>query len=297
MRQVFSYSNDAQGNLFRRGGAAVPDPAPTPTAQTLLDVTFDDWALGSPSTSYWNTRMANGQASGTSAELARHEVIVNPDDAGKVMRLTLLAGVQGGAGSTSMFVPLKTAVDDVTMEVRFKLVGAYDFGLGQKFPGPSGVRPGISPSFPSGGKTVVDEGFSVRCMQATHSGRPDATGMDYIYGSDVTSNYGEDGWWTPGGGTGASAANSVQMTRDTWHVLSTRVKLNTVTPSVLYDGIIHTTWDGATVYKRENRQLRVRSDVHATHLMWHWFYGGADATWAPDTDQHILIDYVKVTAA
>lgn len=283
MHNVYTYFNGTDGTVTRRGRVPVTPPAPDPTTKTLLDVTFDDWALGSPSVSYWNTRMANGLSSGVASELGRHEVIVNPDGPGKVMELTLLGGVRAGAGSTSMFVPLKQTTDDVTVEYRFKLVGAnYDFGLGQKFPGPSGVRPGISAGFPSGGNTVVDEGFSVRGMQATHSGHADGTGLTYVYGSDVAASFGQDNWW-----------NSV-LPRDAWMVRKVRVKMNTIGA---FDGIIDDKLDGVTKVLQTNRQLRVRSDVHATHLMWHFFYGGSTADWAPDTDQHIQIDYIKITAA
>jgi hypothetical protein len=244
---------------------------------TLLDVNFDDWALGSPSVAYWNERLAGGQKSGVDAELKRHEVIRNPDGAGNVCRLTLLAGVVGPRGGTGMMVPLGKPVEDAAFEARFKLVGTgYDFGRGQKFPGLSGVQPGINPSFPSGGNTVTDEGFSVRHMQ---KGR---RGMCYVYGSDVRSDYGEDAWWEP----------STGLTPNVWHTLSSRVRLNAPASS---DGIVSTSWDGAKVYERTNRRLRVRPDVQITHLMWSWFYGGSTADWAPKTNQRILIDYVRVT--
>jgi hypothetical protein len=77
-----------------------------------------------------------------------------------------------------------------------------------------------------------------------------------------------------------------------WHTLSSRVRLNAPASS---DGIVSTSWDGAKVYERTNRRLRVRPDVQITHLMWSWFYGGSTADWAPKTNQRILIDYVRVT--
>lgn len=173
-----------------------------------------------------------------------------------------------GTGSSSLYLPLPYIVyGPITMEIRFKLIDPYDLGLGQKFPGFTAVRPGIAPSFPTGGNTVVDEGWSVRGMQATHSGNPDGTMLTYIYGSDVAAEYGEDGWWTSDGEPGTSR---VQITDDTWHIRKTRIVPNTITGGVAAsDGIIEDIWNGAVKYRRTNRKLRTRSDVGVTHVLWH----------------------------
>lgn len=284
------YRYKAVGGQWDRRGATPTIPEPEPPI-TLLDTDFSEWPSGVPSVNTWNTYMAGGRASGDPDQLPNHNVTTNPDLGGKMMVVTCKAGIRGGDASASMFVPHPQTALDVTMEMKFKLVSPYDFDLGQKLPGLGGVRSGISAGYPSGGNTVTDQGFSVRGMQATHSGKPDGTGMAYIYGSDVVAAYGEDGWHTVGGV--ADAAN-VQYQTGTWITRRLRVRLNDIGSA---NGIIHEQIDGATVYYRDNRQLRTHAGVLHTHFWWHWFYGGNTDDWAPETDQYIWIDYVTITAA
>jgi hypothetical protein len=175
-------------------------------------------------------------------------------------------------------------------------VGAdFDFGTGAKTPGLSGVKPGTAGTFPSGCKTITDEGFSCRHMWATHSGYPDFAGLNYMYGKDASDagwTCGEDGWWTdPPNQTVKTVPPVVLMTPNVWHVTRDHVKVNTVGAA---DGIFQTWQDDVLVYDRSNRQMRTRNDVLCGYIMWSWFYGGSTADWAPSTDQHIWIDYVKV---
>lgn len=288
---VFTYG-DLDGTLSRRSQVPVSEP---PTDEVVLfEQDFSTVPLGTMTSTLWNTHMLGGGSGGNNPGMVgRHECKVNPDLGGRMLDLTLLAGFDGGAGSSSLYLPLPQQVAGrIKLTLRFKLVAPYDLGKGQKFPGFTAVRPGIAPSFPTGGNTVVDEGWSVRGMQATHSGNPDGTMLTYIYGSDVVAAYGEDGWWTSDGNAGTSR---VQITDGTWHEYVLDVTPNTITSGTANsDGIIRHIWNGVTKYLRTNRKLRTRSDVVATHLLWHWFYGG-DETWAPETDQHIWIDYVKVT--
>lgn len=293
MRETRLYWNDTATGSLVSGGTVPEPPVDPPAPNYLLNDDFSTWPLGVVSSSTWNTKMGGGGSGAANiAMVKRHECKANPDLGGRMLDLTLLAGVRSGAGSSSLVIPLSSSAVEIYTEIKFKLVAPYDFGLGQKFPGPSGVRPGIGASYPTGGNAVIDEGYSFRSMQATHSGHADGTGLGYMYGSDVASAFGEDIWWTVDGTTGAAV--EPPMTDGEWHVNRKRCRLNTVSPSVLSDGIIEDVWDEVPKMVRANRALRVRADVLTTHLLWHWFYGGSTADWAPDSDQHIWIDYVKV---
>lgn len=297
--RYFDY--DRNGTFTRRGGTLGGGPVTPPPGRTyLLNESFDTRASGPMTVSLWNTIMAGGQASGNTTECARHNIVANTELGGKMIDLTLLAGQIGSAGATAMGIPLvdKTR-SELWFEIQYKFVGAaFDFQIAGKLPGLSWVKPGIGITYPGGCKpNITDEGGSARHMWESTFGMPDYTGATYLYGFDSSgqnNGCGEEAFWydpptTPQGTTTSPPA--VLMTPNVWHTTTDHIRLNT--PGVA-NGVIQTWHDGTLVYDRSNRQQRSRSDALFGGIMWDIFYGGSNSSYAPDTDQHIYINDVKV---
>lgn len=298
--QILTYFDSNADGLYTRRSSSEDPPPPGSTPTYLLNETFDTRVSGPMSVGNWNSWMAGGQASGNTTECARHNIVANAELGGKMVDLTLLAGQIGSAGGTAMGIPLidKTR-DELWFEIKYKFVGAsFDFQIAGKLPGLSFVKPGIGITYPGGCKpTITDEGGSMRHMWESTFGMPDYTGATYLYGADSSgqnNGCGEEAFWydpptTPQGTTTTPPA--VLMTPNEWHVTRDHVRLNDVGVA---NGVIQTWHDDVLVYDKSNRQMRLRADAHFAGIMWDIFYGGSNSSYAPDTDQHIYIDYVKV---
>jgi hypothetical protein len=254
----------------------------------ILEQSFDDWNLGSPTATYWNSKMGSG---GNSGDLARHQVVANPAG-GRMMRVTLLADQDGAASGTGMEVAISTASTKVYIEydIRFTSTvsgGTFDLGGGGKIPG-VGYRGGVNPT---GGNDVGTTGFSLRGMwvtKKTYGSRANGEGLLYYYGYDqsdqVDPAYGDNLWW---GATNVFVPGQ-------WHHVKMAHELNDVGQS----NANHYVWrDGVAVSNPSflNRETR-GSEITYNRLFWSIFLGGNDPNWWVSENQWVDIDNLRIVS-
>ena len=68
-------------------------------------------------------------------------------------------------------VPLARQVDNACLSYDLRFDANFDWSLGGKLPGLSGVAPGVSPTLPAGGGNPGDKGWSGRLMWRAANGR------------------------------------------------------------------------------------------------------------------------------
>ncbi len=253
-----------------------------PTSSVLRSVDFDSLPLGRLTAAQFSSAFG-GHFTGTQA-FDDSWVVADSRGTGKAYRLKLDAGTihsnPAGNNGIALTVPLSRAVDNACISYDIRFDPQFDWSMGGKLPGLSGVAPGVSPSLPSGGQKVGDKGWSGRIMwlgkKAYAWAGPTDMATTYLYGPTVN---GEGVRWNK-----AFVAGK-------WHTVIQCYVLNTVG---LANGRIETFMDGQQVLNIDNHVFRTRSDVHITHLMWSIFRGGSTMNWAGSRNGYIDFDNVKI---
>ena len=206
------------------------------------------------------------------------------------LKVTLPAGSPGnGANHWGAFiadVPL-AARNSAELEYDFKFEHDYDFVQGGKLPGFGGGNNA------TGGVTrsTRGQGFSSRVMW-----RGGGRGVAYLYHPNIacnssgTSCYGEDfqlRW--PGSG------DDVFFKKNVWYKVRMRVSLGTANSA---DGKVQV-WltEGGGSEARvldKSLQLQTGSNYRIEDFLFHLFFGGGDASWAPKSDQTVYIDNIII---
>jgi hypothetical protein len=200
----------------------------------------------------------------------------------------------GGAGRNTGHV-LPKRVDEATLEYEFRFEPGFEWRKGFKLPGLEGVAPGISPTFPTGGKPDPnDDGWSFRWMGLEDKGGrftdlftgvrrialAPAELIGYFYHPKRVDAFGDVIW------TGQPLAVGP------WFKLRTTHKVNTVGKA---DGILRASVNDMPVIDRANVLYRTRPEVPITHLLEACFPGGADKNYAAPIDRFLTFRNVRVT--
>lgn len=277
------------------GNIIVP---PENNETVLIDQNFDDWNLGQPTSTYWNSKWNPGGSSGDSGQMDSHNIVANPEG-GRMMRVLLLANSDGTASGTGMNIPFAPQTR-VKVSYRFRFTstvsgGTFDLGGGGKTPGPGGHHSSVPSSDPTGGNYPGDWSFCGRQMwvtKKTYSSRSNGEGLFYYAGYDQSDKT-DDG---PGTSNRAYAQNiywglTNVITVGVWHTIEITYQVNDVGVA---NGIIKTVYDGKTVVSSTTKQMRNRSDVFINKLYWHWFLGGSGVNWEVPENQWVDVDWMRV---
>ena len=207
---------------------------------------------------------------------------------GQVLRTRLEANTihsePSGNHGIVTFVPLGRRVERGCISYQVRFDSHFDWSMGGKLPGLEGVRPGVSPGYPTGGRRPGSNGWSGRMMwlspQATRRVTGSNTALSYMYGPTQQSNYGDSLLW----GRGFVAGR--------WHDVMQCYRMNTPGRA---DGVLRGWFDGTLVLNQPHFVYRTRRDVAINHLAWSIFRGGNDMAWASPRTGYVDIDNLKVT--
>jgi hypothetical protein len=209
--------------------------------------------------------------------------VVADSRGGKAYRLKFDAGTirsnPTGNNGIVLVVPLTKQVDNACLSYDLRFDDNFDWSMGGKLPGLSGVAPGVSPTLPAGGGSPGDKGWSGRAMWQPNGGM-----ISYMYGPRQVDYYGDGIKWSKG------------VVRATWHAVKICYTMNTVGANGgNTDGKLQVWLDGGQVLNVTNHVFRERTDVHISHLMWSVFRGGSTMDWAGKWDSWVDFDNVKIT--
>jgi hypothetical protein len=216
--------------------------------------------------------------------------IVSDGSGGQALRVTLEKGTihskPDGQHGVVLFAKLPGQIDDACVSYRMRFDANFDWSLGGKLPGLSGVAPGVSPGTPTGGNAdATDKGWSGRMMWLGAGSysfvKASNMAVSYMYHPGQKSQYGDNVQWNK-----AFAAGR-------WHQVKQCYTMNTVGKS---DGRLRAWFDGELVVDDNAFVYRTRNDVHINYLNWSVFRGGATLDWAGDRTGYVDFDDVRVTA-
>lgn len=258
-----------------QAGGATSSGGQVSNEAVLLEATFDARSAGvysqdlvasdfgaAPS---WNDGLDEGRAG------------IVPDEEDPYLRVTYPAGEYGPAdGGVQFIVPLGDSYEELYLSYRIRFRAGFDFAKGGKLPGLVGG------SAPTG--CVVDEtGFSARMMWRTGG-----LAVQYLYFPDKIESCGDDYEYQV-------AEMDARFTPGKWHVVLHRIVMNTPGQP---NGVMQAWFDGALALDHHSFVWRKAGAGWAIDaLYFSTFFGGSDATWAPNTDQTIDYDDFIVSTA
>jgi len=158
-----------------------------------------------------------------------------------------------------------------------KFADNFDFVRGGKLPGLCGYNVTQDPRDgcnTGGGFPTGYDGWSARGMW-----REDGKLENYVYHADQFYEYGDDEYWT------------AKAERGTWHSFQHRIVLNTVGEA---NGIVEAWFDGVKVLSSNTMLYRKTEDIGINLFYFSTFYGGADPSWAPTSDQYMYFDNFRI---
>jgi hypothetical protein len=213
--------------------------------------------------------------------------IVSDGSGGKALRVTLDKGTiltkPSGQNGVVLFADLPGQNDSACVSYRIRFDANFDWSLGGKLPGLSGVAPGVAPGAPSGGHPT-SEGWSGRMMWLGSGSynfvKASNMAVSYMYHPGQSNQYGDNIQWNKAFAEGQ------------WHEVKQCYTMNTVGKN---DGRLQAWFDGRLVVDDNAFVYRTRNDVHISHLMWSVFRGGATLDWAGSRTGYVDFDDVRVT--
>lgn len=265
-------------------------PASTPPAQdsgkTLINAQFEKQATGPVVPKNFAAEM--GDVS-TWAPAYKDMSIIADGSGGQALRVTLDKGTihskPDGEHGVVLFARLSEQVDSACVSYRIRFDADFDWSLGGKLPGLSGVAPGVNPGAPTGGNPT-SEGWSGRMMwlgAGSYSWVKGANmAVSYMYHPDQAGQYGDDLPWNKAFVPGR------------WHEVKQCYTMNSIGKK---DGQLHAWFDGQLVVNDNAFVYRTRSDVHINYLTWSVFRGGSTLDWAGSRTGYIDFDDVRVTVS
>jgi hypothetical protein len=170
------------------------------------------------------------------------------------------AGVKEGGGQFNGALE-GGPVDHLFLRYYVRFPKDFDFKKGGKLPGFYGGTEVSGGRIPDG-----TNGFSTRFMWRT-----DGQGEVYVY-MPSSPKFGTSlgrGSWT--------------FARDKWQCIEQEFTLNTPARS---DGVVRVWLDGEPVYTNESLLIRTVPSLQIEGIFFSTFFGGGDASWAPDTDTY-----------
>ena len=230
---------------------------------SLLHANFQGRALGTyaqamiredfSATATWNDGLDEGRA--TIAE----------ENGERFLRVTYSASVYGPAdGGVQFLVPLSGTFDELYLSYRVRFAQGFDFVRGGKLPGLVG---GTHPT----GCVTDTAGFSARMMWRTAGAC-----VQYLYFPEKVNACGDDYPYRIGGA-------NVAFVPGRWHRVQHRIVMNT--PG-LHDGVLQSWFDGTLALDNQAFIYRIATESFGIDaLYFSTFFGGSDATWAPQVAQ------------
>ena len=258
----------------------------TPHASShVLSTGFESMPIGPVTPSEFRRVIGGGSAEPDDYD---DSSIVKVPNRGHVIRTYLEAGSirssPAGNNGVAEAVALPRALTHACLSYDVRFDVTFDWAKGGKLPGLSGVAPGLNESFPSGGHTVGDLGWSGRVMWLgpevrSMPGRSNEA-LSYMYGPTQQGRFGDNLYW------------DASFTRGQWHTVKQCYDLNHVDKA---DGRLRAWLDGRLVLDITDYTFRTRRDVDITALDWSVFRGGGTLDWASSQADWIDIDNVSIT--
>lgn len=211
--------------------------------------------------------------------------IVDDAHSGSALSVKLPANEYGSNGASAFLSELKYDVDsnsdyeELYLSYDVKFSENFEFVRGGKLPGLCGYNITKGPGQgcnTGGGYPDGNDGWSARGMW-----RIDGALENYVYHAGQQSYYGDSEEW------------NVKAIPGQWHSVQHRVVLNTVGKA---DGIIEAWFDGVKVLSKNNFEFRKTDDIRINLFYFSNFFGGADPSWAPSSDQHLFFDNIRISA-
>ena len=209
--------------------------------------------------------------------------IVQDAEKGKAMEVLFPAHQYGSKGAVGFLNDLSFGVDfqrtfeELYVSYDVKFSENFEFVLGGKLPGLCGYNTTQEPGDgcnTGGGFPTGYDGWSGRGMW-----REDGVLENYMYHADQFYEYGDDEIW------------DVKPVRGQWHTIQHRIVMNTVGEA---NGVVEAWFDGVKVLSSTNMLYRKTADIGINLFYFSTFYGGADPSWAPGSDQYMYYDNFRI---
>lgn len=209
--------------------------------------------------------------------------IVQDAEKGKAMQVMFPAHEFGSRGAVGFLNDLSFGVDfqrnfeELYVSYDVKFSEGFEFVLGGKLPGLCGYNITQDPRDgcnTGGGFPTGYDGWSARGMW-----REDGILENYMYHADQFYQYGDDEIW------------DVKAQPGQWHTIQHRVVLNTPGDA---NGVIEAWFDGVKVLSSNTMLYRKTADIYINLFYFSTFYGGADQSWAPSSDQYMYYDNFRI---
>jgi hypothetical protein len=239
---------------------------------TKVFLPFDDQPTGR----YQGERLERDWPGLRSDRMERASVVSQTDalngQDGKCLRVLYPAGkVRSNESGASLKTRLP-AREECYLEYRVRFGHGngdhWDFGRGGKLPGLAGGACNV------GGRKATGAGWSTRYMW-----REGGRMVAYVYHLDQKDRYGDqwelDRTFTPG----------------KWYRLTQRVRVNSANRA---DGIFQVWVDGELVLDRHDVRFRTGTFAQVDHFLFSTFFGGSDASWAPEIDSLAYFDHFRI---
>lgn len=202
---------------------------------------------------------------------------------GKAIQVLFPANQYGSAGAAAFLNDLSFGVgfernfEELYVSYDVKFSEDFDFVRGGKLPGLCGYNTTQEPKDgcnTGGGYPTGYDGWSGRGMW-----REDGILENYMYHADQFYEYGDDETW------------SARAVPGKWHTFQHRIVMNTVGEA---NGIVEAWLDGVKVLSSNNMLYRKTDDIGINLFYFSTFYGGADPSWAPSSDQYMYFDNFRI---
>jgi hypothetical protein len=239
-------------------------------------------------------QQALGGTDNNSANFARASVIT--DGARRAIRITIPANTIGTASGIVQVLPLAARAPSIRCSYDIRFGAGFEWSLGGKTPGPSGValtdsagNP-VPAGLPAGGQADPEHlGVSGRLMWKRYQVATNPpTICTYSYHVGQADTFGDNEWWR----TTPQSTPNVGMVAGQWHSYVGDFTLNTVGQA---NGLLKATLDGAVVLNETAYTFRDNPGVLWSHLMFSIFRGGNTASWAAASVGTIDIANLVVT--
>lgn len=209
--------------------------------------------------------------------------VVQDAEKGKAIEVLFPANEFGGGGATAFLndlafgVGFERSFEELYVSYDVKFADDFEFVRGGKLPGLCGYNNTQSPTDgcnTGGGFPTGYDGWSARGMW-----REEGILENYMYHADQFYQYGDDEVW------------GVKAQPGTWHRIQHRVVMNTVGEA---NGLVEAWFDGVKVLSSNTMLYRKTADIGINLFYFSTFYGGADPSWAPNSDQYIYFDNFRI---